>query len=157
MFGASSELASVPVMEFGLYRLFDAVGSRMRCAAVIVAGAELFISESVEQPRGELLRVSLLLSVVPAAGQPSHGPVERPRRVRRIATGPHGPQQPRQVVPQLAVRGGPRRNRSTVLGRDGREVIFTEFTDASMPSQTILARVSTSFRRIVPTITTDKL
>ena len=153
MFGASSELASV--MEFGLYRLFDAVDSRMRCAAVVVA--EPFISESVEQPRGELLRVSLLLAVVPAAGQPSHGPMERPRRVRRIATGPHGPQQPRQVVPQLAVRGRPRRNRSTVLGRGRREVIFSEFTDASMPSQTILARVSTGFRRIMPTVTTDKL
>jgi len=31
---------------------------------------------------------------------------------------------------------------------------FTEFTDASMPSQTILAWVSTGFRRITPTITT---
>ena len=35
--------------------------------------------------------------------------------------------------------------------------LFTEFTDASMPSQTILAWVSTGFRRIMPTITTDKL
>ena len=36
-------------------------------------------------------------------------------------------------------------------------LLFTEFTDASMPSQTILAWVSTGFRRIMPTITTDKL
>jgi len=34
---------------------------------------------------------------------------------------------------------------------------FTEFTDASMPPQTMLAWVSTGFRRIMPTITTDKL
>ena len=34
---------------------------------------------------------------------------------------------------------------------------FTEFTDASVPSQTILAWVSTGFRRITPTITTDTL
>jgi len=35
--------------------------------------------------------------------------------------------------------------------------IFTEFTDASMPPQTMLAWVSTGFRHIMPTITTDKL
>ena len=37
------------------------------------------------------------------------------------------------------------------------DTFFTEFTDASMPSQTILAWVSTGFRHIMPTITTDKL
>ena len=34
---------------------------------------------------------------------------------------------------------------------------FTEFTDASMPPKTMLAWVSTGFRRIMPTITTDSL
>jgi len=34
---------------------------------------------------------------------------------------------------------------------------LTEFTDASMPPKTMLAWVSTGFRRIMPTITTDSL
>jgi len=44
-----------------------------------------------------------------------------------------------------------------VLSRSEPLAFFTEFTDASMPPQTMLAWVRTGFRRIVPSITTDKL
>ena len=44
-----------------------------------------------------------------------------------------------------------------LMARWKARVEFTEFTDASMPSQTILAWVSTGFRRITPTIATDTL